>query len=393
MIYLDNAASTKTYPEVVELMKTYYLEEYGNPGSNHTKGKEAKEAVEDARRYTAKILGAQPKEIIFTSSATESVNLAIKGVAFAKGKGHIITTKTEHKSVLDTCKWLSQNGFTVTYLPVDAYGRVAPGDLREAIQDDTILVSIIYANNEIGTINDIASLGAIAKEHNIAFHTDACQGALLDLDVNTLNVDLLTLNGSKLNGPKGVGVLYKREDVKIVPLLHGGEQEHGLRAGTHNVPAIVGFAKALEITRTTREEESTRLTQLRDQLTRGLKMERSFLNGHPTQRMPNSVSITYADVEGEALLEALDHKGIAASMGSACTSFILKPSHVILAIGMPQALAHGTLRFTLGHDTTEEDIKKTIDIVRKSVEELRAKSPVRVDDTIIAERTQALGEQ
>lgn len=386
MIYLDNAASTRCYNEVVEVMSKYFTSVYGNPGSNHSFGKEARKAVDDARLLTSEVLGCHPSEVIFVSSATESVNLAIKGVALAKGKGHIITTATEHKCVLDTCKWLEKNGFDITILPVDVYGRVAAGDLREAIREDTILVSVIYANNEIGTVNDLKSLSTICKEKGVVFHTDACQGGLLELDVNSLGVDLLTLNGSKIYGPKGIGVLYKRDGISLVPLLHGGEQEQGYRAGTHNVPAIVGFAKALEITRNKREEETKRLIELRSLLIEGLALPKSFLNGHPTQRTVNNVNITFADIEGGTLLEDMDAKGVAASMGSACTSFVLKPSHVIEAIGVPTEVAHGSIRFILGKDTTRKDIEYVIETVKELVEELRSKSPVKVDETIIEER-------
>ncbi|MFQ5621196.1 MAG: cysteine desulfurase family protein [Candidatus Nanoarchaeia archaeon] len=387
MTYVDNAATTPVDERVVEEMKPYFSEEYGNPGSPHSIGFKAKEAVENSRNRIAKILNCSSSEVLFTSSGTESVNLALKGVAEKFGKGHIITTCVEHHCVLDTCKYLEKRGFSVTYLPVDIYGRVREEDLRNAIREDTILVSIIYGSNEIGTISKIKSLAKVAHEKGVLFHTDACQAGRLLLDVEELGVDLLSLNSSKVYGPKGVGLLYRKEGIELEPLLHGGQQEFGLRAGTHNVPGIVGFAKALELMQKFSPEETARLVQLRDKLITGLlQIPKTLLNGHSTERLPDNVNITFCDLDGRALLEMMNEQGIYASMGSACTSHILEASHVIIAIGIGAELAHGTLRFTLGRHTTHEDIDHMLDIIPGIVEELSAKSPVKTDMKFVEER-------
>jgi len=383
-IYLDHAATTYVRDEVVAAMAPYFQEEYGNPGSFHTVGLRSKRAVARARETVRSLLNAaKEEEITFTGSGTESINLAIKGLAEQKGSGHIITSTIEHEAVIETLYYLEKHrGFEVTKVPVNREGQVNPEDVRAAIRPDTILVTIMYANNEVGTIQPIAQIGAICKEHEVPFHTDACQAAgALELDIEKLNVDMLTLNGSKIYGPKGVGVLYKRKSLRLVPLIHGGGQEFGLRSGTPNVPFIVGFAKALELAQSEREEEAKRLIELRTMLEEGIitNIPKTFLNGHPTDRLPNNANITISDIEGEAMMLYLNEYGICTSSGSACTSQSLDPSHVILAMGLPYEVAHGTLRFTLGRKTTKEDIQKIIDTLPEIVEKLRKISPVRVN--------------
>ena len=383
-IYVDHAATTYVRDEVVEVMNKYFTEEYGNPGSFHTIGLRNKRVVQDSREKVKELLNARsPKEIIFTGSGTESVNLAIKGITQKHETGHIITSTIEHEAVMETLYYLEhKQGFEVTKVPVDKYGRVNPEDVKNAIKDNTILVSIMYANNEIGTIQPIQEIGKICKEKKVTFHTDACQaGGLLDLDVQKLNVDLLTLNGSKIYGPKGIGLLYKRSMIKLVPLIHGGGQEFGVRSGTENVPFIVGFTKALELGQLEREKETERLLKLRTMLESGIlnNISKTFLNGHPTLRLANNFNVTIADIEGEAMMLLLNEYGICASSGSACTSHTLEPSHVILSLGLPYEVAHGTLRLTLGKITTEEDIQKIIDVLPDVVERLRRISPVTVD--------------
>ena len=357
-------------------MEHYFSDKFGNPSSLNSIGRTAKEAIEQARDSVARLLNSFPNEIVFTSSGTESINLAIKGVARAnKNKGnHIITSKAEHHAVLETCKYLAQEGFEITYLDVDGYGKIDIQELKEAIKKETILISIMYANNEIGTINNISEIGKIARENNVLFHTDACQATgYLDLDVNKLNVDLMTLNGSKIYAPKGVGVLFVKEGINIQPIIHGGGQEFGLRSGTENVPAIIGFAKALEIAQQEKDFETKRLTQLRNKLINSLlDVPNTILNGHPTDRLPNNVNISLLDIESEVTLSYLDELGIYASSGSACTSKKIEPSHVILAIGMPKNAAYGTIRFTLGKVTLEEDIDYVIESFKKVVNEIRS---------------------
>jgi len=383
-IYLDNAATTKVRAEVKEEMLKYLEDSYGNPGSFHSKGLEAKDAIEDARERISKLINAKPKEIIFTSGGTESINLALKGLVKAmKDKGnHIITSKTEHHAVLHTCEYLEKyEDCEVTYLDVDEYGRVNPRDVENAIKENTILITIMYANNEIGTINQIQEIGKIARNHNIYFHTDACQAAAYcDLDVEKLNIDLMTINSSKLYGPKGTGILYIKTGIELVPLIHGGGQERNLRSGTENVPGIMGFAKAFELSQNEKELEVNRLTKLRDKLTNGIlkNIPKTFLNGHSIQRLPNNVNISILDIEGEALTLYLNEYGIYTSTGSACTSQTLDPSHVVLATGLPYEAAHGSIRFTLGIETTEEDIDKVLEVLPEIVKKLRQISPVNV---------------
>ena len=383
-IYLDHAATTYVRDEVLEEMNKYFTEEYGNPGSFHTIGLRNKRIVQESREKVQEILNARsPKNIIFTGSGTESINLAIKGVAERHGKGHIITSTIEHEAVLETLYYLeTKKGFEVTKVPVDKYGVVNPEDVKNAIKEDTILVSIMYANNEVGTIQPIEEIGKICKQEKVIFHTDACQGGgTLELDVDKLNVDLMTLNGSKIYGPKGVGVLYKSSSVKLIPLIHGGGQEFGLRSGTENVPFIVGFTKALELGHKERQKENKRLIELRTFLEQSIikTISKSFLNGHPTKRLPNNVNITIADIEGEAMMLYLNKYGICASSGSACTSATLEPSHVILAMNLPYEVAHGTLRLTLGKKTTKQELKRIIEVLPGVVEKLRNISPVKLD--------------
>lgn len=387
-IYLDHAATTPMAPEVKEAMEPYFMTDFGNPGGFYELGRVAKEAVDDARQRVATLLGADESEIIFTGSGTESDNMAIFGIARkyeSKGK-HIITSAIEHHAVEYPCRQLAKEGFEVTYLPVDRYGKVSVEDVKAALRDDTILVSIMAANNEIGTIQPIEEIGALLKGHQAFFHTDACQAAgVLDLNVDKLGVDLMTLNGSKIYGPKGVGILYLRKGVRIKPLIYGGGQERGLRGGTENVPYIVGFAKALELAYANREEEVARLTELRDHLTESLlaKIPKSLLNGHPTDRLPNSVNVTVLDIEGEAFTLFLNELGIYASTGSACTSLSLDPSHVILATGLPYECAHGSIRFTLGRHTTREEIDYVLEVVPQIVQILRKISPLNLDENLV----------
>jgi len=379
-IYLDHAATTYVDERVFEEMKPYFMEKYGNPSSFHSLGLEAKDAVDNARKKVASLINADAKEIIFTGSGTESVNLAIKGVAFSlKDKGkHIITSKIEHPAVLNTCKYLEKQGFRISYLPVDKYGIVKLSALEKVIDNDTILVSIMYANNEIGTIQPIEEIAKICHKHGIIFHTDACQAAgLLEIDVKKLDVDLMSMNGSKIYAPKGVGCLYVRKGVKLEPLIYGGGHEFGLRSGTENVPYIVGFAKALEIAQAEKEKESKRLEKLRDMLIQGLmKIPGTYLNGHPKKRLPNNVNISFDAVEGEAILLHLNENGICASTGSACSSHSLEPSHVLKALGLPYEIIHGSIRFSLGKKTTEQDIEYVIKVMTKIIEELRSISPL-----------------
>jgi cysteine desulfurase len=341
-------------------------------------------ALNDARTAVAKIMNCAPEEAIFTGSGTESINLAIKGVFRAnKAKGkHIITSTTEHHAVLETVEYLEKHeGAEITRVNVDKYGQVLPEELEKAIRPDTTLISIMYANNEIGTINRIAELSAVAKKHKVLFHTDACQAAgALDIDVKKLGVDLMTINGSKLYAPKGVGALYIRRGVQIHPLIHGGGQEFRMRSGTENIPCIVGFAKALELAQQEKDKENARLAKLRDTLANGIlgTVPKTFLNGHPTERLPNNVNISFMDIEGEALLLMMNEHGICASTGSACTSKSLDPSHVILALGLPYEASHGSIRFTLGKTTTEEGVDKVIEVVPGIVQTLRHLSPVNI---------------
>lgn len=379
-IYLDHAATTPVAPAVLEAMLPYFTEKFGNPSTLYFYGREAKQAIEDAREKVAAIIGAKPQEIIFTGGGSESDNYAIKGVAFAneaKGK-HIITSAIEHHAVFDACKFLESRGFEVTYLPVDEYGLVNPDDVARAVRPDTILITVMHANNEVGTIEPIAEISRIAREKGVYFHTDAVQTAgSLPINVDELKVDMLSMSAHKFYGPKGVGVLYVRKGTKITPLIHGGGQERKRRAGTENVAGIVGLVKALELAQEDMAGRNERLIRLRDRLIAGLqeKIPEIKLNGHPTKRLPGNVNISVLYIEGESMLLNLDFKGIAASSGSACTSGSLEPSHVLLAMGMPHEVAHGSLRLTLGNENTDEDVDYVLEVLPGIVEKLRAMSP------------------
>ena len=380
-IYLDYAATTPSHPEVVKAMLPYFTDAFGNPSSIYSYGQEAKGAIEEARAKIADLIGAQDEEIIFTSGGTEADNFALKGVAFTnEPKGnHIITSAIEHHAVIETCKFLERRGFRVTYLPVDGYGLVAPDDIRKAITDKTVLISIIHANNEIGTIEPINEIGRIAKEAGIYFHTDAVQAVgHIPVDVNELEVDLLSMSAHKLYGPKGVGALFIRKGTKLTPFIHGGEQERKRRASTENVPGIVGFGKAAELAKQEMNEEAERLTYLRDKLIQGLveRIDHTHLNGHPIMRLPNNVNVSVDFVEGESMLLNLDLEGICASTGSACSSSSLEPSHVLLAMGLSHEQAHGSLRLTLGKWSHEEEIGRVLEVLPRIVARLRAMSPL-----------------
>lgn len=376
-VYLDNSASTKVDSLVVKAMQPYFTEKYGNASSLHEFGRDAKEALEKAREIIAKRINAEPDEIVFTSGGSESDNIAIKEIAFPNigKKNHIITTKIEHPAVLDTCKFLEKMGFDVTYLNVDKEGFVNLDKLEKAITDKTILVSIIHANNEIGTIQDLEKIGKICKKHNITFHTDAVQSfTKYTIDVKKMNISLATFSSHKIHGPKGVGALYVKKDTKIGKLIHGGHQENDKRAGTENVSGIVGFGKAVELST---ENHITKMGKLRDYLIKELlKIPHSMLNGSKKKRICNHVSISFNFVEGEAMLMHLDAKGIAVSTGSACSSQSLEPSHVLLAIGLKHEEAHGAIRFTLSRFTTKQELDYTIKSVKEVVETLRKMSPM-----------------
>ncbi len=380
-IYLDYAATTPTHPEVVKAMLPYFTEIFGNPSSIYSYGQEAKGTIEEARAKVADLIGARGEEIVFTSGGTEADNFALKGVAFAnESRGnHIITSSIEHHAVMETCESLKGRGFVLTYLPVDEYGMVNPDDVKKAITDKTILISIMHANNEVGTIEPIAKIGKIAREAGAYFHTDAVQTVgHIPVDVNELGVDLLSMSAHKLYGPKGVGALYIRKGVKLTPFMHGGEQERRRRASTENVPGIVGFGRAVELARQEMGGEAERLTCLRDNLIKGLleRIDRVHLNGHPVIRLPNNVNVSVDYVEGESMILNLDLEGICASTGSACSSSSLEPSHVLLAMGLSHEQAHGSLRFSLGRLTSEEEIERVLDILPRIVAKLRAMSPL-----------------
>ena len=384
LIYLDNAATTATRPQVLEAMLPYFGEYYGNAASIYRFAGKSTKAVDEARRTVADALGAKKGEIYFTGGGSESDNWALKATAFAKkeeGK-HIITSKIEHHAILHTCQFLEKNGFEVTYLDVDESGLVQPEKLEQAIREDTILVSIMFANNEIGTIQPIAELARIAHKHGALFHTDAVQAFChVPIDVNELEIDMLSASGHKFGGPKGVGIMYLRDTVKIGSFIHGGAQERGKRAGTHNTPGIVGFAKAVELATANMEESARKETELRDYLIDGIlaKVPYTRLNGHRTKRLSNNANFSFRFIEGESLLILLDQHGICGSSGSACTSGSLDPSHVLLAIGLPHEIAHGSLRLTLSAETTKEEIDYTIETVAKIVERLRSMSPLYSD--------------
>lgn len=380
-IYMDNAATTPLKREVLDAMMPYLTEEYGNASSIYATGRDARSALDEARQTAADALGAKANEIYFTSCGSEADNWAIKGVAYAhqnRGK-HIISTQIEHHAVLHTLQYLEKQGFEVTYLPVDEYGLISLDDLKGAIRADTILITIMFANNEIGTIEPIKEIAQIAHEHKIIFHTDAVQAVgHVPIDVKDLGVDLLSLSAHKIYGPKGVGALYIKNGVKLDTFMHGGAQERGRRAGTENVAGIVGLAKALELATADLEQNIAHLTSLRDRLIDGVQKQIPFcrLNGHPTKRLCNNVNFSFQYIEGESLLLMLDMKGVAASSGSACTSGSLDPSHVLLAIGLPHEIAHGSLRLSIGDFTTEEDVDYVLEVLGPIVQRLREMSPL-----------------
>ncbi|HBV02423.1 MAG TPA: cysteine desulfurase NifS [Candidatus Komeilibacteria bacterium] len=384
--YFDHAATTYLAPRVVKAMEPYWSEKFGNPSALYAKGREAKAAIDQARAQVAQIFNCSPGEIIFEGSGTESDNHALIGTALAnKARGnHIITSTIEHHAVLHALGFLETQGFEVTYLPVDRDGLIKLAELEKAIRPETILVSIMLANNEIGTVQPIKEISAVIKSAGqpIMFHTDACQAAgFYELDVASLGVDLMTVNGSKIYGPKGTGVLYVKKGTAIQPYIHGGGQENGRRAGTENVAGIVGLATALELVQAEKEQENERLLKLRSKLIDGLlKIPKVVLNGHPEKRLPNNVNVTIKDIEGEAMLLHLDEYGIAASTGSACTSGSLEPSHVILALGHPYEMAHGSIRFSLGHSNTAADIDFLLKVFSPIIEKLRAMSPVKLGE-------------
>lgn len=384
LIYLDNAATTKTAPEVVDAMLPYFTEHYGNPSSVYGFAAANKEVVASQREVIAGALGAAPNEIYFTAGGSESDNWALIATAEAyeaKGK-HIITSKIEHHAILHTCEYLEKRGFEITYLDVDENGIVNLAQLRQAIREDTILISVMYANNEIGTIQPIQEIGAIAREHGILFHTDAVQAfGQIPINVDACYIDMLSASGHKLNGPKGIGFLYIRKGVKIRSFIHGGAQERRRRAGTENVPGIVGFGKAVERAVSTMEERTAKEIEMRDYLIQRIETEIPFcrLNGDRQKRLPNNVNFSFQFIEGESLLIMLDMKGICASSGSACTSGSLDPSHVLLAIGLPHEIAHGSLRMTLNEEITKEDLDYVVDSLKEIIQNLRNMSPLYED--------------
>lgn len=384
IIYLDNAATTQVDPKVLEAMLPFFTEYYGNPSAVYSFAETAKKAVEDAREKLAELIHAKKDEIYFTGGGSESDNWALKATAEAYGnKGkHIITSKIEHHAILHTCEWLEKHGFEVTYLDVDEKGLISPEELEKAIRPDTILISIMAANNEIGTIEPLAEIGEIAHKHGILFHTDAVQAfGHVPLDVDAMHIDMLSASGHKINGPKGIGLLYIRKGVKIRSFIHGGAQERQRRAGTHNVPGIVGFGKAAELALANMDERIKYETELRDYLIKRVSSEIPYtkVNGDLEKRLSNNANFCFRFIEGESMLILLDQNGICGSSGSACTSGSLDPSHVLLAIGLPHEIAHGSLRLSLSEKTTREDIDFTIDELKKIIERLRNMSPLYED--------------
>ena len=383
-IYMDHNATTPVHPEVVEAMLPYYTEDYGNASSVHAFGRKARGAMEEAREKVSKLIGAQPREVIFTSGGTESDNAAIAGIAFEnskKGK-HIITSLVEHHAVTNTCKHLETHGFRVSYLGVDRYGMIDPDDVRKAIADDTTLITIMYANNEIGAIEPLQEIGKIAKEKGIILHTDAVQAVgKIPVNVDELGVDLMSMSAHKLYGPKGIGVLYMRRGTRMEPLIRGGHHERNRRAGTSNVPSMVGFGKAAEIAISDMEEEGKRLWKLTEKLKAGLQAELEYVyaNSHPTERLPNTMNLSFDFLEGESIVLNLDMKGVAVSTGSACTSGSLEPSHVLMALGLPPATAQGAIRFSLGRANTEADVDYVVAELPPIIKRLRAMSPLYAD--------------
>ena len=381
MIYMDHSATSPVDPEVFEAMKPYFVDNFGNASTLYSLGRDARKAMEAAREQVASLIGAKPEEVIFTSGGTESDNIAIKGTAYRlKNKGnHIITSAIEHPAVRETCKYLEKNGFEVTYLPVYEEGIVRVSDLEDAITDKTILITIMHANNEIGTIQPIAEIGKIARENKIYFHTDAVQTVgKIPVNVEEMNVDMLSLSAHKVYGPKGIGALYVKKGVRLEPIIHGGGHEKGLRPGTENVSGIVGLGKACELAEKNLLDDSKYITNLRDRLIDGIRdsVEQSYLDGHRTKRLPNNVNLRFTGIEGESLVLHLDSKGVAASTGSACSSKSLEPSHVLLALGLEHVEAHGSLRLTLGKENTEEEVDYVITAVKEVVETLRKLSPL-----------------
>jgi cysteine desulfurase len=378
-VYLDHNASTPVHPEVLAEMLPYFGEVFGNPSSVHGFGREARDAVDAARDRVAGFLRARPDEIVFTSGGTESDNFGVKGLAWAAGRGHVITSKIEHHAVLRTCQALEAQGFAVTYLPVDGHGMIDPDDVRRAVRPDTIAISLMHANSEVGTIQPARAIGAIAREHGVPFHVDAVQTfGKIEIDVEAFNIDLLSFSGHKIYGPKGVAGLYIRKGTRMVSVQHGGEHERRRRAGTENVPGIVGLGKAAEIRRRDMKEEATRLTALRNRLWDGVRarVPDVRLNGHPTERVPGTANIAYKHVESESIVLGLDLKGIAVSAGSACTAGSVEPSYVLVAMGVPIEWAMGAVRSSLGRSTTAEDIDYVIESVEPIVRKLRAAMPV-----------------
>lgn len=384
IIYMDNAATTRTAPEVVEAMLPYFSEYYGNPSSVYELAGASKKAINEAREKISQVIGAKPNEIYFTAGGSEADNWAIKETyeAYKEKGNHIITTKVEHHAVLHTCQWLEKQGAKVTYLDVDENGIIRLEDLERAITPETILISVMAANNEIGSLMPVKEIGMIAKEHGILFHTDAVQAfGQISLDVDECHIDMLSSSAHKINGPKGIGCLYIRKGLKLRSFIHGGAQERKRRAGTENVPGIVGYGKAAELAMTTMKERTAGEREVRDYMIEKIKKEVPYcrLNGHPVLRLPNNVNFSFRFIEGESLLIMLDMEGICASSGSACTSGSLDPSHVLLAIGLPHEIAHGSLRLTIGEETTKEDVDFVVEKIKGIVERLRNMSPLYED--------------
>jgi len=380
-VYLDHNASTPVHPEVLAAMLPYFAEQYGNPSSIHGFGREARDAVDAAREAISGFVGVAREEFVFTSGGTESDNLAIKGVAHAHRQGHIITSQVEHHAVLRTCQALERAGFAVTYLPVDGHGRVDPDDVRRAVRPDTILITVMYVNSEVGTIMPLGEIGRIARERGIVFHSDAVQAfGKIPFDVRELGLHLLSCSSHKIYGPKGLGGLYIRKGTKMVSIQHGGDHERRRRAGTENVPAIVGFARAVSLRARDMDEEAVRVRRLRDRLWEGVRarVPDVRLNGHPTERVPGTLNMSFRGIEAESLILALDLKGIGASAGSACTSGSLEPSYVLTAMGVPTEWSLGALRCSLGRSTSEEDIDYVLDVLPAAAERIRAMSPAAV---------------
>ncbi len=377
-VYLDHNASTPVHPEVVAAMAPYWTEVYGNPSSVHAFGRAARAAVDAAREQIAGFLGVTPEEIVFTSGGTESDNFALKGLAWARGRGHIITSRIEHHAVLRTCQALEGQGFAVTYLPVDEYGQVSPDDVKRALRPDTIAISIMHANSEVGTLQPVAAIGALAREHGVPFHVDAVQTfGKVPIDVAAWGIDLLSFSGHKIYGPKGIAGLYIRRGTRMVAVQHGGEHERRRRAGTENVPGIVGLGKAVEIRAREMHDEARRLTALRDRLWEAVRerIPEVRLNGHPTERLPGTANLAFRHVESESIVLGLDLKGVAVSAGSACTAGHVEPSHVLVAMGVPLDWAMGAVRFSLGRSTTAEDIDYVVECLEPLVRRLRAATP------------------